>query len=440
MRTLKVLLVLLLGLLPAIFAAGLALLSYRSPVPVQHRPLQSGRANSLAVSEEYKGVPYAFKLGFVEFDDDGYLLDPAQEQALLGDIKTDVEQGPGFNLIVLFVHGWNHDAGMNDKNVGCFQEFLRAAAVMQGRYQQSSGRPHRVYGIYAGWPGVVYRDSAWQQATTFWGREAAVDRLAERGELLQLIIRISAIRNKAERRRVMFMVIGHSLGGRSLYRSLRPLMQNALASEDYSVHIPPIADLAVMVNPALTADDHKTLADMVASSTNASVAVPRFVIATSRSDSVLRRQFRWSRLIGTIVRGDYKLKADDRTTAIGVYEPSVTHKLSLEEIVPGGYENAEGNERCASMRFDELDVVNRPGTIVDKEELYRFDEIVHRNAQGKVLYKTALTSAELSAGTLMVVAVDGKIIPDHNDIFTAPFVDFVARMLNYEFFRAAQPP
>jgi hypothetical protein len=92
------------------------------------------------------------------------------------------------------------------------------------------------------------------------------------------------------------------------------------------------------------------------------------------------------------------------------------------------------------MRFDELNVVNRPGTIVDKKELYRFREIVHRNAQGKVLYKTALTSAKPSAGPLMVVAVDGKIIPDHNDIFTAPFVDFVARMLNYEFFRASQLP
>lgn len=438
MRAVKILLVLLLGLLPALIATGIALLSYHAPAPAYHRRAPAGSPGSELISGEYDSVPYRFKLGFVEFNDDGYLVDPQQEQALLSGIEADATQ-PGFDLVVLFVHGWNHDAGKEDSNVGCFREFLRAAAVMQARYEQVHKRPRRVHGIYAGWPGVVYPDSQWQQATTFWGRESAVDRLAERGALLQLISRISAIKHKAGPRRVMFVVVGHSLGGRGLYRALRPLIQNSLATADYSAQLPPIADLALMVNPALTADDHKTLADLVASSPHANAAVPRFVIATSQADSVLRRQFRWSRYVGTLVRGDFGLSVDSRTTALGAYRPYVTHSLSLTQLSTPGYENGKGDAKCPSMMLDELDIVRRAQTIANKNELYDFETIVHRNGRGEPLYQTDLKATSTTAGPLMVVEVDGKIIPDHNDLFTAPFVDFVARMLNREFYEKGGP-
>jgi hypothetical protein len=281
---------------------------------------------------------------------------------------------------------------------------------------------------------VVYRDSAWRQATTFWGREAAVDRLAERGALLQLISRIGAIKNSAPQRRMMFVVVGHSLGGRSLYRSLLPLIQNTLATADYGVPLPRIADLAVMVNPALTADDHRTLADLVTASTQSNASVPQFVIATSKSDSVLRRQFRWSRYIGTMVRGDFGLKQQARTTALGAFQPYVTHSLTLREQQPGAYQNPAGESGCPSMRFDELSLVHRD-TITDARDLYEFRNIVHYDTQGREQYRTVLSDVAANASPLMVVEVDGQIIPDHNDIFTAPFVDFIVRMLNREFFR-----
>jgi hypothetical protein len=434
MRAVRILLLLLAGLSPALLATAVALLSYRAPAPAYYRPAPLGGPGSELISGEYDRVPYRFKLGFVEFNDEGYLVDPQQEQALLSEIEADAGQ-PGFDLVVLYVHGWNHDAGMDDSNVGCFREFLRAAAVMQAHYEQKKKQPRRVHGIYAGWPGVVYPHSQWRQATTFWGREAAVDRLAERGALLQLISRISAIKHKAGPRRVMFVAVGHSLGGRSLYRALRPLIQNSLAAADYAAQLPPIADLALMVNPALTADDHKTLFDLMTASPHATGAVPRFVIATSRADSVLRRQFRWSRYVGTLVRGDFAMSTDSRTTALGAFQPYVTHSLSLTQMSAPGYENGNGDTRCPSMTLDELDIVRRAATIENSEELYRFDTIVHRDSRGKALYRTELKRASAASGPLMVVEVDGKIIPDHNDLFTAPFVDFVARMLNSEFYR-----
>ncbi|WP_256378929.1 hypothetical protein [Azoarcus sp. DD4] len=31
---------------------------------------------------------------------------------------------------------------------------------------------------------------------------------------------------------------------------------------------------------------------------------------------------------------------------------------------------------------------------------------------------------------MMIVRVSGEIIPNHNDIFTSPFVDFISRVIN----------
>lgn len=51
--------------------------------------------------------------------------------------------------------------------------------------------------------------------------------------------------------------------------------------------------------------------------------------------------------------------------------------------------------------------------------------------QGQETYRTTLEETGWnSPGPLMVVKVAQQIIPNHNDIFTTPFVEFVSRVIN----------
>jgi hypothetical protein len=64
-------------------------------------------------------------------------------------------------------------------------------------------------------------------------------------------------------------------------------------------------------------------------------------------------------------------------------------------------------------------------------ELYAYDRIVPYGDNGMPEYETRLTALpDKPAASIMVVAVTGEIIPNHNDIFTSPFVDFVSRVIN----------
>lgn len=79
-----------------------------------------------------------FSLSFVEFSEHGNLIDPAAV-ALTGtrirELKAD-----GKKLIVLvYIHGWRHDASPGDGNVRSFRETLRRVARLEQDLAEKRG-------------------------------------------------------------------------------------------------------------------------------------------------------------------------------------------------------------------------------------------------------------------------------------------------------------
>jgi len=420
-------------------AAGLvvlalfALLAFRPPRQVLFRPLNA----AVAAAPASAPVPAPYDLRFVELDDDGFFAEPRQVRALLLDLQQRMDETD--TTVLLYVHGWNHNAAEGNENLACFKELATGAALMQSTFVGAQGRPRAVFAVYVGWPGVVYDNRALNKALSFFGRQATADRIGERGDLLSLFGAIARLRDAHQKNGAgaKFVIVAHSLGARLTYKALRPVMQSSLDRAD--TRSGQLADVAVLVNPALSADEHQSLARLLAGSATPRAQAPRFVVATSESDEVLGGIYPLSQRVASFLRSDFSLGATGRTQPVGLFDAYVTHTLAIDP--PGRYRNPEGAGGCPTLDHRELEIVKGAARVKDPRELYAYDRVAHYGADGALAYSTQLKAvAGMPASPIMVVKVSGEVIPNHNDIFTSPFVDFVSRVINAGLFPQLSRP
>ena len=429
-------LLLSLGIVMAILlVAGFALAVFAPPETSVFRPSGSERANEEIRTVGVEGEDYSYPLYFVEFDDEGFYADAGQKTAVLEAVRrsiSDEADGAGSGsrvngtVILLYVHGLNHNARREDDNVSCFGELLDATAMMQ--------RPRgvNVIGIYVGWPGLVYDNSNLNAVVAYLGREAAADRVAERGDLLDLFTNVSRVRHESNSKHTRFVIIGHSLGGRATYMALRPMMQRTI-DEGTSSLSKRTADVTVFANPAFSAVEHRSLQRVMSTVAPDSNAIPRFIVLTSESDEVLLGAFQASQKLTSFFRGDYGLNDPLRWTAAGHHLQYLTHDLRLEA---GSYSNPEGSGACKRLSANELEIIKGRTRVRSEEELYNFAVIEHFANEQKAYQTTLRRVSDRGGGEAMVIQVDEKIIPNHNDIFTTPMVDFIVRVLNCGYYEA----
>ena len=420
----------------AVLAAAVFAVAVFAPPEISvFRPSGPEKANELIRKVTVEGKDHSYPLYFVEFDDEGFYADPDQKDAVLEAISGSIaEEAAGTGsasrtegtVVLLYVHGLNHNAREEDNNVSCFGELLDATAMMQAR------RGVNVVGVYVGWPGLVYDNSNLNAVVAYLGREAAADRIAERGDLQDLFTSISRARHKSGSKHTRFVIIGHSLGGRATYLALRPIMLHSIEGGSASLR-ERIADVAVFANPAFSAVEHRSLKRLMSEQAGDSSTIPRFIVLTSESDEVLRGAFQASQKAKSFFRGDYGLNDRLRWTAVGHHLGYVTHDLRLEG---GSYSNPEGQGECPRLSADELEIVKGMSRAQSKTELYNF-ALINHYVDGEKTYHTKLQRvAGRAGGEAMVIQVDEKIIPNHNDIFTTPIVDFIVRVLNCGYYES----
>lgn len=185
----------------------------------------------------------------IEFTDRGELTDRCQWTDVLYEIKK-VNQP---KIVVLYVHGWKHNADSNDSDRMAFTQLI---ASMTESEQKSTELRH-IVGIYVGWNASL----GWGkfENLTFWDRKRAADRISQSEILTKLIGAIDSVRQQADNPRDRVILIGHSFGGRILYSATAQLLVfNAQRSHPgringtYSIVQAP-ADSIILLNPALEA-------------------------------------------------------------------------------------------------------------------------------------------------------------------------------------------
>ncbi|CAN5859636.1 esterase [soil metagenome] len=173
----------------------------------------------------------------IEFDEHGDYWDA--QQVARADAMISKYDNP---ILVTFVHGWRHDARIDDADLIAFRKFLDVIN------QVDKASKRQVCGVYIGWRGASVQERGLDGLVgkpsapfTFFGRKKITDQMAG-------VPFTNTVWNLAETTRKKdgsSILIGHSFGGRIVERTLGPA---AVAQMNNRKPMP--YNLTFLINPA----------------------------------------------------------------------------------------------------------------------------------------------------------------------------------------------
>ncbi len=211
------------------------------------------------------GAPY--ELAIVEFDDQGRCYDRGQMDAVANRLDALAPlDAPGAQdvILVVFVHGWQHDARSDDDNLSAFRVLLNETVDHETATTAPGAKPRPVLGVFVGWRGLSEFGLGDAIAdATFWGRQAAGLRVAV-GSVRELFGRLRHYRNRRRKDGgdPLLVIVGHSFGGMIVYSALAQSLIQA-ASAPVGEMTPEFADLVLLVNPAIEGARYLPIYDLV---------------------------------------------------------------------------------------------------------------------------------------------------------------------------------
>src|SRR5262249_9710735 len=160
---------------------------------------------------------------FAEFDDQGWPFDGEAGQQIpifIDELRRALAESENGVSIVIFVHGWKHDAAYDDSNVQSFRKVLTGLSHIENA--DGTGSCHRkVIGLYIGWRGRALLGGDLLENISFWDRKNIAAKVAQ-GSIRELFARIRSLENatneakasesrdSCQAQKVRSMYIGHS--------------------------------------------------------------------------------------------------------------------------------------------------------------------------------------------------------------------------------------
>jgi len=390
-----------------------------------HPPGATPTNTVLEISED-------FTLGFVEFDDQGWLWSRKQVDTLTNRLYA--EQRTNGLLIVVFVHGWMHNASPEDGNVMTFRKkMLRPLAKMESFVSEKQHRAkRRVVGVYVGWRGLS-ESLPFLKFSTFWERKNAAERVGH-GAVVELICELEKLRNhgnwqhrpQIENHQTMstkLLIIGHSFGGDVVYSALAPiLIQRMIEHVDTGSDATApdtVGDLVVLINPAFEAARFETLQRLGITRQFPPTRNCTLAVFTSKSDMATKIAFPAARMpLSSIFQGyrDSAQRAANQT-ALGHYDPYINFDLVIphKERAEEADDDTKSGERVLLLG----DQIKNAQNKTNEDGAYRF---THCQLQPRTNH--------VNSDPVFVVSVDPNIIPDHGSIDRGVFTRFLAEFLS----------
>ncbi len=420
-----------------------------------------------------------YLLGFVEFDDLGWFWNRNQKEAVVQAVE-DAARSQDL-VVVVFAHGWNHNASVNDSNVREFREILARLADLERLAATKKCLPERqIVGVYMAWRGKAFRGAGHLPATLYnWSSFPAVKATGHRvgsedaAELLSDLERVWRQANRThggERHANRLVVVGHSFGSAVVHGAVsRILAGRRIFLRDGNIDAASFGDLVVLVNPAIEASllfpFEQARVELGRSETPDQFEFhPILAVLASQGDRPNKTLFPFGRRVTTFLgnhRDDVFSQFDSkdhfqgraRRTAVGQFEPTVSFLLC-----PVGEQRMAGSLDCTSSQPTKEAKQTRqsaetgPAAGSETEGIDWKDapaaqlvSIQDAQALAQAFYRGAgepggRDDLPLSTATLFrrrpgpmtpypIISVDARLIRDHNDIFSdffAPFlIDFI---------------
>lgn len=393
---------------------------------------QQGDCIKNAIQHHAPGEENEYRLAFVEFDDKGLLRHREQMEAVFNDYYPVAAEDD--IMMIVFIHGWHHNAMSGDSNIQEFRNLLEKIARIENASRDAKNHKSRkVLGLYVGWRGESVLVPLLNE-TTFWERKNTAHNVGLQG-VTELLLKLEEIVNikkgmETEPRPLnsRFVVIGHSFGGAVLYTSLQQVLADRFidsrSDKTFSDDAKGFGDLVLLINPAFEAIRFATLYDMSQQGCRSyfPTQLPRMAILTSEKDYATKYLFPAGRIFSTFFESHTTLKRHqctangpkeltvkegkaDRTT-VGHFEPFLTHKLepSTTKLLRSSDFNYRQLQTAWSRQTHE-------GTLH-----FENTNLIH-------LGKTRPLNPYLN------IKVNKKLIPDHNDIWGDSVVSFIRDLI-----------
>ncbi|MBX3493690.1 MAG: hypothetical protein KF899_12065 [Parvibaculum sp.] len=207
------------------------------------------------------GHETGYHLAFIEFDERKTSSEtPKYNEKQYEAFKNHLAKSEK-NYLIVFVHGWRHDAAIGDGDVRRFRVFLAYARSFLDQRCKTATRycGHSLTGLYIGWRGRAFAEPVdndfgpWTAGAlpTFWSRKAQSEEHAKPVYRLLRDISRSLELDAGDVAANKMLVMGHSFGGNMLATALRDRMTKRIAAHECGATFrPPLGDLVFLVNPA----------------------------------------------------------------------------------------------------------------------------------------------------------------------------------------------
>jgi hypothetical protein len=298
----------------------------------------------------------------LQADDVGKFWNPKMAQDALDEIERHASTTN--TIVVVFVHGWHHNADSNNENLVDFRrsmvllrEQLDKPLYAESRRLLTGIDKVRVVGVYMGWRGRALPGLL--DYATFWGRKAAAERVGE-GDFREFMLQLQAVYKKynphiglqgweevkAGRRTAPFMglaSIGHSFGGQVLFRATHSVLEANLIAAGASptfgepttlskptAPVEGFGDIVVLINPALEALQYDRIDRLSRSLAYDPIQPPLMFVMSAATDSARSVLFPLGRAVNALWRAT--LRPDVRAMwgrALGSYRPQQTHEVVI---------------------------------------------------------------------------------------------------------------
>lgn len=383
--------------------------------------VRGGEANDVHVEYCRDDRGELFRVGYVEIDDQGRAWDVQQMHGALAYIDHGHEDGA---LVVVFVHGWRHDAGVDDSNVADFRRVLYTLA----RAEREAGTGRVVRGIYLGWRARPFRTTP---VMSFWARKKGAHRVGDRdGGLVVDHVGARVERWRAQERRegparTRSLIVGHSFGAAvvhsAIHRQLeRRILRDATLPEPTE---PGLAyDLVALVNPAFEAGRLRPVYELATTRPADADDAPVLLVVTTKADCNTDRHFRMG-MSGVRGEGVYRDDTDkaQRKTGAGHWPWRVRHEAEAIRCTKSSAGDAVFSPEQVHFEGGEGDVELAPRTTSRR---YRRSSgcryLVHDHEQ------TCEFIPRAEVGPVVVVYdTESELMDHHGDAFNSALWTFV---------------
>jgi hypothetical protein len=378
-----------------------------------------------------------YSLSVIEFDDQGWYHDLAQRDALMRFLDEMVGQDL---LILVFLHGWKHNAAADDGNLRSFRALLRDARASED--QRGTGR--RVLGVYLSWRGRSLSGNWLWMNASFWTRKSAALRVAV-GSVREILARLRAVQRERNRQTIdhpegrrgqgtRLVLAGHSFGGLILFSAVAENLIESVARTHERV-VRPFGDLVILVNPAFEATRYQPLLTaLLARPGYPPDQRPCFLAVTASNDDATGRAFPIGRWLATRFEAvrrralpglpdDAQRQANLQT--VGHLPWLRTHRLSA---------SAKPKE-TATTAEQAYTGSGPPDRDAEKRSLEEFTRKYRPNGHLTPGWQRCYTRGALLehlAGNpdnpFWIVEVTPEVIDGHNGIFRPVFLDFLRQL------------